>query len=122
MAGEVPTVTTAKSSVAQSYVRAATSAATVGNSAESELEALRGGSGVAELTKKLTDNSLGGGDAGATPPKRAAVAELEGKSKATGVDAMRKYREAKEAEAAASPTSPLRGTNAGPPPKVDLYK
>ena len=54
MAGEVPTVTTAKSSVAQSYVRAATSAATVGNSAESELEALRGGSGVAELTKKLT--------------------------------------------------------------------
>ena len=53
-------------------------------------------------------------------PKPAPVA-LEGKSKATSVEAMRKYREAKEKEQAASPVS--RGSErAAPPPKIDLYK
>ena len=68
----------------------------------------------------------GGPSAVDTPAKRRSVAELEGKSKATSVEAIRKYREAKEA-AAAKESSAARGADdvgekPTPPPKVDLFK
>ena len=60
------------------------------------------------------------------PKKSPAAPELETKSKAMSVDAMRKYREAKEA-AAATEGAPVgaskrAGEKPAPPPKVDLYK
>ena len=48
---------------------------------------------------------------------------IETKSRATNVDAMRKYREAKAAEAQQQLSgSAGRGEKPAPPPKVDLYK
>lgn len=67
-------------------------------------------------------------DGGADSPKRAPVAapELETKSKATSVEALRKYREAKVV-AATTEGAPVgaagrAGEKPAPPPKVDLYK
>ena len=63
----------------------------------------------------LLNASSGSSEGGSTPTSES------GRSKALGVDAMRKYREAKEAEAKASPQS-RPGERPAPPPKVDLYK
>ena len=155
LAGEMPTVTTATAGVAAGYVGSAQAASTpsASSSASRELEALRvarSGGKVADLTKRLTESSLG--QAGLThsnpwagrcsaraltllrlPPfagegsdpgeaKRTPVAEIEGKSKATSVDAMRKYREAKEAELKEANSPSGRDERPAPPPKVDLYK
>ena len=63
----------------------------------------------------ILNTSSGSSEGGSTPTSES------GRSKALGVDAMRKYREAKEAEAKASPQS-RPGERPSPPPKVDLYK
>lgn len=80
-------------------------------------------------------------EGGPSPTSAAVAAELEGKSKAMSVSALKKYREAKEAESKAevSPTSRDRAASFGrdraasfgrdrasssgpPPPMVDLFK
>lgn len=110
-------MTTARSAVAAGYINAHKSSPSKSPAAR-ELEGLRaqGSGGVGDLARRFTASSLGED----SPSKRQPVIEIEGKSKATGVDAMRKYREAKEAAARAE-ASPS-GERAAPPPKVDLFK
>ena len=91
--------TTAHSPIAASFLNMAAA------SSESGRQAAAG----------ILNTSSGSSEGGSTPTSES------GRSKALGVDAMRKYREAKEAEAKASPQS-RPGERPAPPPKVDLYK
>ena len=117
-------MTTANNEIAVQYLDsvATQEGAPSPNSANAarELEELRSsGKGVADLTRQFTSNSLSGGEESPSgPPKQV---ELGGsRSKATSVDAMKKYREAKEAAALTDGKS--RGERPAPPPKIDLYK
>ena len=57
---------------------------------------------------------------GGAPHKRASVVAIENKSKAVNVEALKRYREAKEAEAKVNGSPGDK--KSPPPPKVDLYK
>ena len=131
----VPTVTTATSSIAASYVSNAQKSghSSVGGAAR-ELEELRNSSRnpVAELTRKMASTSTGDAYPIASPVSspvsspKPVLCDLPGKSKALSVESMRKYREAKEAtalkEASATGAAARVGGPASPPPKVDLFK
>ena len=114
---EKPTVVQATSVISERYVSQLPGSKTNTTSpAAADLDILR----VAKLAQQFDKNEA------SRPREHTAkgidiAAEYQGKSKATGVDALRKYQEAKAA--AASSTSPepasARGT---PPPQVDLYK
>ena len=116
---ERPKQVTATKSVAANYLAGVQHKATPSSStATDELNGIRQGAAIANLTKQFSDCSANSAGPSPSSPAAHATQDLGGRSKVMSVDALKKYSEAKRqlAESAGSP--PARS----PPPKVDLYK